>query len=154
LYRPPPLPPPPLFPYVSSVDGTPALHSLTTLRSQQRMETYPHQPRSPSSARFYPAPQSGRDTSPLIPARAACLATAPPSSLSFLNRLVWDKHLHGGNLHKNADPELHPHPCPLCGNPDSLRHWTLECTHPDILSLRTQLMTAIRRTIFSIKPEP
>jgi hypothetical protein len=72
------------------------------------------------------------------------MSSSRASELTFLNRLVWDKHLHGGNIRKNQDPDLHPPgPCPLCSEPDSLRHWTLECQHATIQHARTQQLAEL-----------
>jgi hypothetical protein len=129
---------PPLLPhstpYISDPAGTPsALQGTANLRAQQRSTQY-LLARDHSRANAYqPREPLWTHTSPATTARAAHFASATAKEQAFLNRLMWDKHMHGGNLHKNSNPELHPPgPCPLCSQPDSLRHWTVECPHPPL----------------------
>jgi hypothetical protein len=55
-------------------------------------------------------------------------------------RIIWDWNCHGGRLKRFAKTEAAAamaEKCPLCGQPDSQRHWILQC--PDSASIRLRL---------------
>ena len=67
------------------------------------------------------------------------ITTASLATRAFMQRIVFDKNMHGGNVAKClADPEEKQAAgiCLLCGGSDSQQHWSSECVHPDMIVAR------------------
>ena len=65
-------------------------------------------------------------------------------------RIIWDLSCHGGRLKKFAKTAATARiaaKCPLCGQPDSQRHWMLLCPDPASVRLRQACTSLMESTI-------
>ena len=65
-------------------------------------------------------------------------------------RIIWDWNCHGGRLtrfYTDAAKATTASKCPLCGQPDSQRHWILRCPDPASARLRVQCTQKMEATL-------
>ena len=72
------------------------------------------------------------------------------SKRSGTMRIIWDWSCHGGRLKrfaKTAEAKAVASKCPLCGQPDSQRHWILLCPDPASVRLRQACISKMESTV-------
>ena len=71
-----------------------------------------------------------------------------PQSRTLRNRLLFDKHWHGGNKAKDRNSTEADEKCPFCISKDSAGHWMVYCqANPRAGDIRTAMFKLIRTTI-------
>ena len=112
------------------------MKSYLARRDQYRAEATP------------PRPPKWQQSTPLLAATIFQQAKVSIKAAAQNIRVFWDKSWHGGNQAKGAntpeDQQITAQ-CPLCHQPDSQRHWLLECQEPAVAAARRSYIAQIKR---------
>jgi hypothetical protein len=69
-------------------------------------------------------------------------------SRTIRNRLLFDKHWHGGNQAKDKHSTINMEKCPFCVSPDSAGHWMVYCQEsPRATDIRKEMFQVIRSSV-------
>ena len=68
-------------------------------------------------------------------------------------RILFDKHVHGGNVRKWKLKPPFSELCPICQQPDSQTHWLRDCIGPNQVAIRQSLMDAMQTYYVSLGPD-
>ena len=138
---------PPDFWYFGKEDGQITSGSILDAIKTQRLDSYIKKRDANRRLRDLP-PKWSTYNIPLM--GTLWQLSAHPQSRTVRNRIIYDKHWHGGNIAKSlTDPTqiIIQSKCPLCHNADSAAHWITECTTPRAVAIRTDTIKSLQSLI-------